>query len=106
MCLVSSDMGARIVVGSHTSAPLADRGFAYQREMELLIEAGLTPMEVLVAATQQNATFFGADDRLGTLQQGRLADLVLVRGAPDQNIGDMRAVERVMLNGIWVVTPE
>jgi hypothetical protein len=44
---------AKIVVGSHTHAPFADRGRAYQRELELLVEAGLSPMEAITAGTNR-----------------------------------------------------
>jgi imidazolonepropionase-like amidohydrolase len=98
--------GVRMVVGSHSSVPKAERGWAYQRELELLIECGLTPVEAITAATRHNAEFFGVSDRLGTIQSGKLADLLLVDGHPLQGIEAMRRVERVMLNGRWVVSPE
>ncbi|HEY2933865.1 MAG TPA: amidohydrolase family protein [Acidobacteriota bacterium] len=94
--------GARIVVGSHSSVPHAERGWAYQRELELLVESGLTPMQALVSATSENARFFRIEGRLGTIEAGKLADLVLVQGDPLHNISAMRNVKRVMLNGVWV----
>jgi len=94
--------GARIVVGSHSSVPHAQRGWAYQREMEQLVEAGMTPLEAISAGTLQNARFFRIADRLGTLDRGKLADLVLVEGDPSSDIMAMRRVRRVMLNGRWV----
>lgn len=94
--------GARVVVGSHSGVPHAERGWAYQRELELLVEAGLTPTEAVVAATLENARFFRVDDRLGSVERGKLADLVLVEGDPLKDIGAMRRVRRVMLNGRWV----
>lgn len=93
--------GARIVVGSHSDVPHARRGWAYQRELELLVESGLTPMQALVAGTMENARYFRISDRLGSIEAGKLADLVLVEGDPSKNISDMRRVKRVMLNGIW-----
>lgn len=93
--------GARIVVGSHSDVPHARRGWAYQRELELLVESGLTPMQALVAGTMENARYFRISDRLGSVEAGKLADLVLVEGDPSKNISDMRRVKRVMLNGIW-----
>ena len=70
--------GVRIVVGSHSSVPKAERGWAYQRELELLAECGLTPMEIIAAATRNNAEFFRVSARLGTIERGKLADLVLL----------------------------
>ncbi len=94
--------GARVVVGSHSSVPHAERGWAYHREIELFVESGMTPMEAIVAATAENARFFRVDDRLGTIEAGKLADLVLVEGDPLNEIGSLRRVNRVMLNGKWV----
>jgi imidazolonepropionase-like amidohydrolase len=96
------DAGAQVVVGSHTSAPFAKPGEAYQREMELLVEAGLTPMNVLQAATIENARFFGAEDRLGSIESGKAADLLIVEGDPSRDIKVMNRVRYVMLNGNWV----
>ncbi len=94
--------GARIVAGSHSSVPHAERGWAYQRELELLVESGLTPMQAIVAATTEQAHFFRSAARLGSIQAGKLADLILVEGDPSQDITAMRRVKRVMLNGKWV----
>ncbi|HEY9487808.1 MAG TPA: amidohydrolase family protein [Chryseosolibacter sp.] len=94
--------GVRIVVGSHSYVPYADLGFAFHREMELLNEAGLTNMQVLLAATIENARFFRIEERLGSIEPGKLADLLIVRGDPLHDIRMMRNVSRVMLNGVWV----
>ena len=94
--------GARVVVGSHSSVPHAERGWAYQREMELLVDSGLTPIEALTAGTLENARFFRIDDRLGSIEAGKLADLVLIDGDPLKDMTTMRRVKRVMLNGRWV----
>ena len=93
--------GAKIVVGSHSDVPHAKRGWAYQRELELLVESGLTPMEALVAGTMENARYFHIADRLGSVEAGKLGDLVLVEGDPSKDISNMRRIKRVMLNGIW-----
>jgi imidazolonepropionase-like amidohydrolase len=93
---------ATFVVGSHSSVPKAERGWAYQREMELLAECGLTPTEVIAAATLNNALFFRVDGRLGSIEPGKLADLVLLDGDPLKDIKAMRQVRRVMLNGEWI----
>lgn len=96
------EAGATVVVGSHTSVPHAERGWAYQRELELLVEAGLSPSEAIAAGTLRNAEFLGTEDRLGSVEPGKLADLVLVRGDPTQDIRAMRDIRYVMLNGSWV----
>jgi len=94
--------GVRIVVGSHTYVAYAEYGYAYFREMELLHEAGLTPMEVIVSATMENARYFRVDERLGSIEKGKLADIVVIDGDPMKDIRTMRNVKRVMINGVWV----
>jgi len=81
--------------------PHAKRGWAYQRELELLVESGLSPLEAITAGTLENARYFHIADRLGSVEKGKLADLILVEGDPSTNISDMRRIKRVMLNGIW-----
>lgn len=95
--------GVRVVVGSHSAVPHAERGWAYQRELELLVEAGLTPMEAIVSGTSRNARFFRVEERLGSVEPGKLADLLFVEGDPLKDIRVMRNVRRVMLGGVWVV---
>jgi imidazolonepropionase-like amidohydrolase len=95
--------GVRVVVGSHSAVPHAERGWAYQRELELLVEAGLTPMEAIVSGTSRSARFFRVEERLGSVESGKLADLLLVEGDPLADIRAMRNVRRVMLGGVWVV---
>jgi imidazolonepropionase-like amidohydrolase len=98
---LANKAGAKIVVGSHSDVPHAKKGWAYQRELELLVESGLTPIQAIVAGTMENARYFHVSDRLGSVEAGKLADLVLVQGDPAKNISDMRRVKRVMLNGVW-----
>ncbi len=93
--------GAKVVVGSHTYAPYSKKGDAYYREMELLRDAGLSNMEVIVAATLENARFFRIEKRLGTIEKGKIADLILLRENPLEDIKAMRSVEKVMLNGVF-----
>jgi len=88
-----------------STVPKAERGWAYQRELELLAECGLIPMEIIAAATRNNAEFFRVSARLRTIEPGKLADLVLIDGDPLQDIRAMRRVERVMTNGRWITPP-
>jgi imidazolonepropionase-like amidohydrolase len=99
---MASKAGVRVVVGSHSNVPYAETGWAYQREMELMLESGMTPMDVIVGATLHNATFFRAENRIGSIEPGKLADLVLIEGDVLRDISSMRRVRRVMLNGAWI----
>src|SRR4030095_12453645 len=87
--------------GSHSDVPHAKRGWAYQREMELLVASGLTPMEAIVGGTMADARYFRIEAHLGSVETGKLADLILVEGDPLKDISNMRRIKRVMLNGMW-----
>jgi imidazolonepropionase-like amidohydrolase len=75
-------------------------GFGDQRQTELLVEAGFTPLEAIHIATQNGAEFLGESDRIGTLKVGKQADIVLVRGDPSRNIADLENVELVFKDGL------
>jgi imidazolonepropionase-like amidohydrolase len=75
-------------------------GFGDQREIELLVEAGFTPVEAIRIATLNGATYLGLQDRIGSIAAGRNADLVVIRGNPAANIADVEKVETVFKDGI------
>jgi imidazolonepropionase-like amidohydrolase len=75
-------------------------GFGDQREIELLVEAGFTPVEAIHIATENGAIYLGQQDRIGTLRPGKQADLVLIKGDPAKTIDDIENVETVFKNGI------
>jgi imidazolonepropionase-like amidohydrolase len=94
--------GARLVMGGHSTVPFAERGEAPWRELELLVESGLTPLEAITAATGTAAAFLYRGDELGTLRPGLRADLVILRGDPSRDISAIRTVDRVMVGGRWI----
>ena len=75
-------------------------GFGSQREVELLVEAGFTPLEAVRIATANGAEFLGESDSVGTIAAGRQADLIVVRGDPSANIADIEKVEVVFKDGV------
>ncbi len=75
-------------------------GFGDQREVELLVEAGFTPVEAIHIATANGAQFLGEADHIGTIAPGKQADLVIVRGDPSQKIQDIENVELVFKDGV------
>ena len=75
-------------------------GYGDQREVELLVEAGFSPVEAIQVATGNGARFMGREAEIGTLQAGRRADLVLVKGDPSRNVADIENVEVVFKDGI------
>ncbi len=75
-------------------------GFGDQREVELLVEAGFTPMEAIHIATENGAVYLGQQDRIGTLSAGKQADLVVIKGDPSKKIEEIENVETVFKAGI------
>lgn len=75
-------------------------GFGDQREIELLVEAGFTPVEAIQIATENGALYLGQQDRIGTLAPGKQADLVLIKGDPSKQIDEIENVETVFKSGI------
>lgn len=75
-------------------------GFGDQREIELLVEAGLTPVEAIHVATENGASYLGLNDRIGTLSPGKQADLVVIKGDPSKSIDEIENVETVFKAGI------
>ncbi|MDR7417313.1 MAG: amidohydrolase family protein [Armatimonadota bacterium] len=70
------------------------------REVELLVEAGLTPLAAISAATLNSARLCAVDGDVGTLQAGKYADMLVVDGRPDDRIRDLRAIRAVMKGGV------
>lgn len=85
-------------VGAILGGDLA--GYGMQRELELLVEAGFTPLEAIHIATQGNAEFLGHGDQIGTIAPGKQADLVVIAGDPSANIADLEKVETVFKDGV------
>jgi imidazolonepropionase-like amidohydrolase len=92
------DAGATILAGTDAPYPGATHGAAIHSELELLVQAGLTPTEALAAATSGPAACFELADR-GTIAPGRRADLLLVEGDPRRDIRTTRAISDVWLRG-------
>ena len=90
--------GVPILAGSDAPNPGTAHGSALHRELELLVEAGLTPVEALAAATSVPARIFGLADR-GRIAPGLAADLLLVEGDPTTDITATRAISRIWKRG-------
>ena len=75
-------------------------GFGDQREIELLVEAGFSPVEAIRIATLNGATFLGRQDRIGSIAVGKNADLLVVKGDPAARISDIENVEIVLKDGV------
>ena len=86
--------GAKIVTGTDGSS-----GPDYIRELELLQEAGISPWDIIIAATRNGAIFLGREEELGLIKEGSLADLVIVDANPTTDIMNLRRVSMVVKNG-------
>lgn len=75
-------------------------GYSNQRQVELLVEAGFTPLEAITIVTLNGAKYLGREARIGSIAVGKQADLVVIGGNPAANIADIRNVETVFKQGI------
>src|SRR6476646_6610160 len=75
-------------------------GFGDQREGELLVEAGFTPLEAIRIGTMNGANYLGLADRIGSIAPGKNADLIVIRGNPAANINDVEKVDIVFKDGV------
>jgi imidazolonepropionase-like amidohydrolase len=75
-------------------------GFGDWREVELLVEAGFTPLEAIKIATLNGAQFLGEQDHIGSLAAGKQADIAIIKGDPSSKIEDIENVEIVFKDGI------
>ncbi|GAB5415247.1 MAG: amidohydrolase family protein [Congregibacter sp.] len=94
------DAGVMLVAGTDAPYPGVTLGEGLHRELELLVEAGLTPLEAIQAATQNAAKLMGAEEEWGTLAAGRRADLLVIDGRPDEDISDTRKIDMVIQRGV------
>jgi imidazolonepropionase-like amidohydrolase len=96
------DAGAGLLLGSDAPQVFNVPGFSIHHELQYLVDAGLTPYEALRTGTVNPARFFGSEERWGTVEVGRDADLVLLEGNPLEDISATREVRGVMVRGRWV----
>ncbi|MDX1405280.1 MAG: amidohydrolase family protein [Woeseiaceae bacterium] len=96
------DAGAYMGVGTDAASPLNMHTEAMWREMSALVDSGMTPIQVISAATKTNAEILGQFDELGTIEPGKLADIIIVDGNPLANIDALQHVEIVIKDGgVW-----
>ena len=91
--------GVRIAMGSDAGNAGMLHGATVLRELQLMNEAGMTPMQVIVAATRNAAEVTGQGENLGTLEAGKLADIIVVNGDPLVDLSALGNVELVVKNG-------
>lgn len=102
LALVGEMYAQGVPIGAGTDTPIsyAIPGYSLHNELEMLVRAGLPPLEALRAATLRPAEFFGREGEMGTVEVGRLADLVLLSADPLADIANTRAIEAVVTRGV------
>jgi len=100
------DAGAGLLLGSDAPQVFQVPGFSIHQELEILVESGLTPYEALRAGTYNVADYFDALDEFGTVEVGRVADLLLVEGNPLEDVRNVANLAGVMVRGRWVPATE
>jgi len=94
--------GVELLAGTDTAFGYPVAGFALHDELGLLVQAGLTPMEALKTATYNPAKYFGLLSSLGTVEPGKIANLVLLNANPLDDIGNTKKIEAVIVNGRYL----
>ena len=94
--------GVQLIAGTDMGAVYVIPGFSIHDELQLMVEAGLSPLTVLQSATINPARFLGKEKELGTIEKGKLADLVLLEANPLENIKNTRRIAAVMVNGRYL----
>ena len=93
--------GGTLIAGTDpTGAGGVVPGYSDQRQIELLVEAGFTPVEAIAIGTLNGAKYLGRDPRIGSIATGKQADLVVVAGNPAVTIADLRRIDTVFKRGI------
>ena len=93
------DAGVLLAAGTDAPYPGVFQGEALHHELELLVDAGMTPLEAIRSATFSASRIMHAEQEWGSLQAGRQANVVIVAGNPAERISDTRKIETVILNG-------
>lgn len=97
------DAGVPIALGTDAGMPNTPHGPSTLREMELLVRAGLTPSQALIAGTATSAKVMGLEADRGTIAPGQRADIVLIDGTPWRDIADVRKISSVLVDGRMVI---
>jgi imidazolonepropionase-like amidohydrolase len=95
-----SDAGVSIAMGTDAGNPLTLHGPSVYAEMEAMQKAGLTPMQVLVSSTRAGSAAMGRNKDFGTVEKGKVADLLVVAGDPTRDVANLRKVRYVVRGGV------
>jgi len=91
--------GVKIIAGTDTPIGFLTPGYSLHKELELLVEAGLNPLQALQSATVTPAEFFNLESKMGTIEPGKYADLVILNGNPLDSIKNTQNIHMVIAKG-------
>lgn len=97
------DAGVALGVGTDTNNPEMAYGDSYHEELARMVDAGMPAAAVLLSATKNGAKGLKLSDSLGTIEEGKFADIIFVNGSPWRDIGELRSIVAVIQNGDIVV---
>jgi len=95
-----AEAGVTIVTGTDAGNPMVFFGPSVHREMELMVEAGLSPLQVITSSTRNAAEILGQNYKTGTIARGKLADILIVKGNPLEDISATQDIFMVIKDGV------
>ncbi len=101
-----NDGGVKILMGTDSPQVFSIPGFSIHREMQAMVEAGMTPYEILESGTKNVGEYFQRQDAFGTVAVGKRADLILVNGNPLEDVSNVADRSGVMVRGRWFAESE
>lgn len=101
----ASDLGVKLLIGTDVSDTYVFAGSSVHDELRMFVDAGVSPLKALQAATLSAAEFSARDQLLGSIEVGKAADLVLINGNPLADIRNTRRIEAVMMAGVYYDKP-
>ena len=99
------EMGINVVLGTDSGTPLNDHGNNAE-EFEIFVENGISEMDAIIAGTSRVAKLLRIEDQAGTIEEGKIADLIVVNSDPLTNISSLKEPLFVIKNGIIVKKPQ
>ncbi len=100
------DNGYGLLLGSDAPQIFNVPGFSIHREIEGMVRAGLSPLEILQSGTINVARYLNMEDRFGEIKEGLEADAILIKGNPIQDLGALKDIQGVLVRGQWISAEE
>ena len=101
-----NDGGVQILLGTDAPQLFSVPGFSIHREVPLMLESGMTPLEILRSGTVNVGQYFRAKDQFGQVAQGHRADLMLLEANPLEDLSNLKRLAGVMVRGRWLPESE